>query len=509
MSKSEILVQMVDISKAFPSVQALDKVQFDIGKGEVHALVGENGAGKSTLIKILMGVYSKDSGKTIIKGQEIDIKSPIHSKALGLGAVYQDVNLAPHLSVAENFFMGNLLKNKFGMIDRKRMEKEVKDVLDSINVNVSPTSIVRDLSVAEQEMVSIAKIMHQNADVVIFDEPTALLTSEETEQLFKIIKQITDQGKGVIYISHRLEEIFRISDRVTVFKDGQYVDTTMTKDTNEDEIISKMVGRVITDMYNIKSHKGDDVVLEVKGLTRDGVYSDINFNVHEQEVFGMFGLVGSGRTEIARSIFGLELPDAGSVVFKGKETNFKTPKQAIEGGFALIPEDRREQGLAMQLDLIDNTNSVASAKVSKFGVLNLNKARDKAEKYVELLNTKVSSVKQQVSNLSGGNQQKVVISKWLAQDSELLFFDEPTVGVDVGAKLEIYRIFEDLLSQDKTIVLISSYLPELMGLSDRILVMHEGKQMGILNRDEFDEERILRLASGLKDSKGSVENGKE
>ncbi len=501
MSKDRPLIQMLNISKAFPSVQALDKVKFDLYAGEVHALVGENGAGKSTLIKILMGVYTKDAGRIILKDQEIEIRSPIHAKSLGLGAVYQDVNLAPHLSVAENFFMGNLLRNKFGLIDMKSMEREAKKVLNSIEVNVDPRRKVKELSVAEQAMVSIAKIMHLNSDVVIFDEPTALLTSEETEQLFKIIKKLKLQNKAVIYISHRLEEIFEISDRVSVFKDGIYVDTLKTTETNEDELISMMVGRAITNMYDIQRQSTSEVVLKVEDLARQGVFHDINFDVHKQEIFGMFGLVGSGRTEIVRSIFGLELPDHGSIEYKNQIRRIKSPKQAINEGIALVPENRREQGLAMELDLVDNTNVVAFDKVSFAGILKLKQARAVAKKYVDLMGTKASSIYQQVKFLSGGNQQKVVISKWLAHDSELFFFDEPTVGVDVGSKVEIYKIFEDLISKGRTIVIISSYLPELMGLSDRILVMHEGKQMGILNRDEFDEENILRLASGLNSNK--------
>ena len=501
MNKVKPLVAMSNISKAFPSVQALDNVKFDLYPGEVHALVGENGAGKSTLIKILMGVYTKDAGRILIKDQEVEIKSPIHAKSLGLGAVYQDVNLAPHLSIAENFFMGNLLRNKLGVIDMKSMEHEVKKILDSIEVYVDPKRKIQELSVAEQAMVSIAKIMHLNSDVVIFDEPTALLTSEETEQLFKIIKKLKSQNKAVIYISHRLEEIFEISDRVSVFKDGTYVNTLSTCDTNEDELISMMVGRAITNMYDIQRHRQPEVVLRVENLTRQGVFHDINFDVHHQEIFGMFGLVGSGRTEIVRSIFGLELPDQGQVEYKNKKRSIKSPKQAINEGLALIPENRREQGLAMKLNLVDNTNVVAFNKVSKAGVLNMKKARATASKYIDLMGTKASSIYQQVKFLSGGNQQKVVISKWLAHDSELFFFDEPTVGVDVGSKVEIYKIFEDLIHEGKTIVIISSYLPELMGLSDRILVMHEGKQMGILNRDEFDEEDILRLASGLDSNK--------
>lgn len=501
MNNKQPLIEMVNINKSFPSVQALQNVSIDIMPGEVHALVGENGAGKSTLIKILMGVYSKDSGLINLQGKEIEIKSPNHARSLGLGAVYQDVNLAPHLSIAENFFMGNLLRNKIGVIDKKSMEESTYQILNSIDVKVDPSQIVSKLSVAEQEMVVIGKIMHQNANVVIFDEPTALLTEGETEQLFKIIKKLRSENKAIIYISHRMEEIFRISDRVTVLKDGVKVDTVKTSDTNEDDLIAKMVGRNIKNMYGINHQESKEPLLEVSSLSSKKYFNDINFNVHQGEIFGMFGLVGSGRTEIVRAIFGADTYDSGEVIFKNKKRKFHTPKDAIDAGIALIPENRREQGLAIGLNIVDNTNVVAVKKTSKYGIINSKKSIAMAKYYVDLLRTKASSVFQKVIFLSGGNQQKVVISKWLAQDSELFIFDEPTVGVDVGSKVEIYKIFEELLEKGKTIIIISSYLPEVMGLADRILVMYEGKQMGIVNRDEYNEESILRLASGLNKKK--------
>lgn len=494
------LVEFQNISKSFPSVQALDDVSFDIKAGEVHALVGENGAGKSTLIKILMGVYTKDSGSTLINNESIDVKSPFHAQSLGLGAVYQDVNLAPHLSVAENFFMGNLLTNKMGIVDQELMEHKAKEILDSIDVKIDPSTIVSNLSVAGQEMVSIAKIIHQNSQVVVFDEPTALLTGEETEQLFDIIEKMRKENKGIIYISHRLEEIFRISDRVTVLKDGKKVKTLNTKDTNEDELISLMVGRDLGSLYEINTHTTDETILEVNNLAVDEKFSNINFNVYKGEIFGMFGLVGSGRTEIVRSIFGADKISEGSVKFRNERMNIKKPSDAIKKGIALIPENRREQGLALGLDIVDNTNVVTLNKISKLGVINTKKSHALATRFVKALNTKASSIFQKVRFLSGGNQQKVVISKWLAQDSDLFIFDEPTVGVDVGSKVEIYKIFDDLLAHGKTIILISSYLPEVMGLSDRILVMHEGRQINIVNKNYFDEEYILRLASGITDT---------
>lgn len=493
----ENIVEMKNISKEFPGVKALSNVDLDIRKGEVHALVGENGAGKSTIIKILMGVYTKTSGDIFIAGKQVEFKAPSQAQKYGLGAVYQDVNLAKHLSVAENFFMGNLPRTKFGTVDYKKMYEETKKVLDSIEVHVDPKTIIRNLSVAQQEMVAIGKTFHQKAKLVIFDEPTALLTNDETKQLFKIIELLKKNNVGILYISHRMEEIFEISDRVTVLKDGTKAGTVQTKETNEDELINMMVGRNVENMYDIEKPIPGDVILEVENLGREGVFNNISFNVKKGEIFGMYGLVGSGRTEIVRSIFGADIKDSGEVTINGDKANFKSPKDGINAGIALLPENRKDEGLALILSVATNTNMVSIDSISLNGIINNKKGYKIAEEYVDALRTKTPSVHQLVKNLSGGNQQKVVISKWLAKGSDIFIFDEPTVGVDVGAKREIYKIFEDLVKQGKSIIVISSYLPEVMGLADRILVMHEGKQMGILNKAEFSDEYILKLASGI------------
>nr|WP_308741958.1 sugar ABC transporter ATP-binding protein [uncultured Anaerocolumna sp.] len=492
------IVAMKQIVKEFPGVRALSGVDLDILSGEVHALVGENGAGKSTIIKILMGVYTKTEGDIYVEGVKRDIKSPLHAQHLGLGAVYQDVNLAQHLSVAENFFMGQLPKTKIGTVNYKRMYKETKDTLDSIKVYVNPKALIRTLSVAQQEMIAIGKIMHQKAKVVIFDEPTALLTNDETKQLFNIIEKLKSEGVGILYVSHRMEEIFAICDRATVFKDGTLVETVNIKDTTEDNLIAMMVGRNVEDMYRIEHGTPGKTILKVENISRGNAFRNISFEVKKGEIFGMFGLVGSGRTEIVRSIFGADIKNEGSVTFLGKKADFIKPSQGIKSGIALLPENRRAQGLALGLSVADNINIVAIDKICKFGIINNRKGIQIAEKYCKSLSTKTPTVFQRVKNLSGGNQQKVVISKWLVQDSELLIFDEPTVGVDVGAKIEIYKVFESLIKEGKTIIIISSYLPEVMGLADRMLVMYEGRQMGILSKEEFQDEKIIRLASGLK-----------
>lgn len=496
--QTQNIVEMKGISKLFPGVKALSNVDLDIRAGEVHALVGENGAGKSTIIKILMGVYDKTKGEIFINGKKTDIKSPLHAQHLGLGAVYQDINLAQHLTIAENFFMGQLPTNKLGIVNYAKINSETKEILNSIEVYVDPCSIVQTLSVAQQEMVAIGKILHQKAKVVIFDEPTALLTNDETEQLFKIINMLKKKNVGIIYISHRMEEIFRICDRATVLKDGVKVDTINTADITEDDLIAKMVGRDIEDMYGIQHVASNETILKVENISRGKAFRNINFEVKKGEIFGMFGLVGSGRTEIVRSIFGADIKDAGNVTFLGHTANFVTPAQAIRAGIALLPENRKEQGVALGLSIADNTNMAAIHKISNYGVVNNKIGIKIAERFCKQLRTKTPSVFQRVKNLSGGNQQKVVISKWLAEGSDLFIFDEPTVGVDVGAKLEIYRLFEILVKEGKTIIIVSSYLPEVMGLSDRMLVMYEGQQMGILNRDEYADETILRLASGMK-----------
>lgn len=492
------IVTMKGIVKEFPGVRALSGVDLEVISGEVHALVGENGAGKSTIIKILMGVYTKTEGEIYINGEQKDVKSPIDAQFLGLGAVYQDVNLAQHLSVAENFFMGQLPKTKFGTVDYEKINKDTKNTLESIDVHVDPKAIIRTLSVAQQEMVAIGKIVHQNARMVIFDEPTALLTNNETKQLFKIITQLKSEGVGILYISHRIEEIFTICDRATVLKDGTLVDTVNIADTTEDKLIAMMVGRNVEDMYHIERGTPSETILKVENISRGKAFKNISFEVKKGEIFGMFGLVGSGRTEIVRSIFGADVKDSGSVTFKGKKADFVKPSQGIKSGIALLPENRRAQGLALGLSVSDNINIVAMNKISRFGVVNNKKGVKISQSFCEKLKTRTPSVYQLVKNLSGGNQQKVVISKWLEQDSDLFIFDEPTVGVDVGAKMEIYKIFETLVKSGKTIIIISSYLPEVMGLADRILIMYEGRQTGLLFKEEFQDERVLRLASGVK-----------
>ncbi len=496
----EEILKLESITKDFPGVRALDNVSFSLKRGEVHALVGENGAGKSTLIKVLMGVYSKDDGRIVLENNEVNIQNPMDSKKLGLAAVYQEVVLAPHLSIGENFFLGKLPK-KHGLVDWKKINSETTKALLKIGMNIDPRTRINDIPVSYQEMVSIAKMVFDKVKIIVFDEPTALLTNDETSRLFEIIEKLKAEGVGIIYISHRLEEIFRICDTVTVLRDGKKIDTKPIKEVDEDGLIAMMVGRNLEHFQKISHPEIGEEILAVEDFTREPAFRNISFNLHEGEILGMFGLVGSGRTDIVRCLFGADGLDSGRIRLKGKEVKIKQPIHAISKGIGLLPENRRTQGLAYQLSVLKNINLGTYKKTAKLGIVSIRKEHNNAQKFINELRIKTSSVNQKIKNLSGGNQQKVVISRLLNVDSEILIFDEPTVGVDVGAKQEIYNLVEELIAKGSSIILISSYLPEVIGLSNRILVMYEGRCMGIVDADNISEEEILRLASGITTNK--------
>ena len=491
------IIRMENISKDFPGVKALNDVSISINAGEVHALVGENGAGKSTLIKILMGVYQKNAGEIFIAGEKADIRNPIDAQNYGLSAVYQDVTIARHLTVAENFFLGKPPLTKAGFVNWKKMNTKTQVVLDELKLDIDAKKPVRSLSVAQQEMVIIAKKYFEHSKIIIFDEPTALLANEEVEELFTIIRRLKNEGVACIYISHRLEEIFELCDKVSVMKDGCLIDTTLVSDTNEDDLISKMVGRTIEDMYSIEHGKTGEEALRVEGLSRKGAFTDINFSVHKGEVFGIFGLVGSGRTEIVRALYGADPFDSGDIYLADRKTRIKNPVEAIKNRIGLLPEDRKHDGLTLDTTVENNINMASYKDISKFGFINLKREKKRSLKQIENMRIKTPSEKQKVINLSGGNQQKVVIGKWLCCDSNIFIFDEPTVGIDVGAKSEIYRLLEKLLADGNAVIMISSYLPEILGIADRIMVIHEGEQTGIVQRGDYSEEKLLKLASGL------------
>ena len=493
-----VIVKMHKIYKSFPGVSALQGVDLIIRKGEVHGLVGENGAGKSTLIKILMGVYDNyDSGEIYVEGKKVEIKSPIQARKYGLAAVYQDVNLANNLTVGENFFLGKIPKKKLGFVDWGKMNSVASEVLKELDVDIDPKIPVKNLSTAEQAMILIAKIIHQESKVIIFDEPTALITKEETEQIFKLIQKLKEKDIGIIYISHRLEEIFSVCDVVTVLKDGLEVKTIPVAETNKESIISMMVGRKIESSYLLKDRKIGKKVLEVKNLSKSNVFKNISFDLSEGEALGFYGLIGSGMAGIAKSIFGGANYSSGEIFIDGVKVNIKSPIDGIKHKISFLPEDRKKEGLALRLDVATNINLASYRNISRAGFINLVKEKKNALKYVDALSIKTPSLKQKVINLSGGNQQKVVFAKWLCGNSRIFIFDEPTVGVDVGAKFEIYKIIEDILNKGNLVIIVSTYLPEIIGITDRTIVFYEGQSMGCLSKSEYDEEKLLNMASGV------------
>jgi len=491
------------ISKGFPGVQALDNVDLFVRAGEVLGLVGENGAGKSTLIKIIMGAYHLDSGEILIDDKKVHISNPIVSRSLGLNAVYQDIIIAPELSVGENFFIGNLPTNRIGIVDWSRVYAESEKTLSRLGISIDPRALISDLSPGEQTMVTIAKIVREKAKYVIFDEPTARLTNDETEKLFELINRLKEEGLGIIYISHRLEEIFEICDRVCVLRDGKLVNTTSITDVNEDLLISWMVGRDIAEMYSIQRGTPQDVILEVRKITHEPSFRDVSFALRKGEVLGLFGLVGSGRSAVLRAIFGATHIDSGEIIIKGQPVVIHNPTDSMKHGIGLVPEDRKTQGLAFPLSVKVNINISSYDNISRLGIVSERKELKRSQEQVERLNIRTPSNEQVISKLSGGNQQKVAIAKWLCRDADILLLDEPTTGVDVGAKVEIYNLIENLIQQGKAVIICSSYLPEVIGLADRILVMAEGNIAGEVLRADAEEEVLLRLASNLPASNGS------
>jgi ribose transport system ATP-binding protein len=490
------LLRLQGITKSFPGVRALSDVSLEVSAGEVHALIGENGAGKSTLIKIMMGVVRRDAGEILIDGETTEIRSPLRAQALGLAAVYQDVTLARLLTVGENFFMGRL-PLAGGLIDWPRVRRETDNFLRTLGIMTDARMRVADLPIAQQQLIAIAKVVWSGARIIIFDEPTALLTNAETEVLFGIIDRLRAEGRAVIYISHRMEEIFRVCDSATILKDGNFVRRLMVADANEDMLVSLMVGRSLGKAYPCRTANPGASVLEVEGITAAGRLNKVDINVRQGEILGLYGLVGAGRTELLRVIFGADPFDSGTIRFNGKAVTPRAPFGMIRRGVALLTEDRKHQSLAIELDVQTNLNMVRSQSRGRAGFLDRADERAVTQRFIKALNIRTPSPLQKVVNLSGGNQQKVVIGKWMATDPMLLLFDEPTIGVDVGSRLEIYGLMHSLVAEGRAIIMVSSYLPEVIGMSDRIAVMHRGRIMGTVDRSDASEELLLRLASGL------------
>lgn len=486
---------MEGIVKRFPGVLALNGCRFELQAGEVHALVGENGAGKSTLMKILTGVYAKDEGRILYEGQEVGIPNTKAAQEMGISIIHQELNMMPHLTVAQNIFIGREPRRGW-FLDEKALHRRTQELFDGMNLQLDPGSPVSELTVAKQQMVEIAKALSFDSKVLIMDEPTAALTQSEIEELFRIIGQLRSRGVGIVYISHRMEELKRITDRITVMRDGCYIDTVRTEAITIDQIIAMMVGRSIQHVSRPSiGENGSPVVLEVQGLSRGTQLRNISFHLRQGEILGFAGLMGAGRTEVARAVFGADPVDQGEIRIHGRPVKIRQPHDAVAHGLGYLSEDRKQFGLLIDMDVRSNIAVASYSGYGRWGWMNDRSMDEAAEQYVESLKIKTPGTGQLVKFLSGGNQQKVVISKWLARDCDILIFDEPTRGIDVGAKSEIYALLEQLAGEGKAIIMISSELPEILRLSHRILVMCEGRITGELRSREATQENIMRLAT--------------
>ncbi len=490
---SEYILELKGITKIFPGVKALNNVRFQLKKGEVHALMGENGAGKSTLIKVITGVHRAEEGEMFLDGKKVEFKRPRDAQEAGIAAVYQHPTSYPDLSVAENIFKGHEML-KYGMIQWKEMNLQAAKILKELNTDFAPTDEMGTLSVAQQQMVEIAKALSTNARIIILDEPTAALTKNESEELYTIVDRLKENGVSIIFISHRFEDMYRLADRITVFRDSQYINTYLVDGITNAELIKAMVGREIKDLFPKPSVQMGEEVLRVERFTRAGYYKDVSFSVRAGEIIGITGLVGAGRTEVVESICGVTKPDSGKLYLNKKEVKIKEPADAIKNGIILLPEDRQKQGLILNWGLGDNVTLPIMHKHAKWGFNNNKVERKISKELLESVDTKAVTIFDQASSLSGGNQQKVVVAKALGQEMKVVILDEPTKGVDVGAKAEIYQIMGDLAEQGYAIVMISSEMPEILGMSDRIVIMCNGKVTGELNGHETTQERILELA---------------
>ncbi len=496
-------IELRHITKTFNGVKALDDVSLSFNKGEVHAVVGENGAGKSTIMKILSGLYFADSGEIWIDGEKQNINSVADAQKAGVSVVYQELNLMPDLTVAENIFLHDL-PARCTFVDQKTMNKKAQELLDRMHVDIKATSFIEHLSVSQQQMVEIAKALSIDSDIIIMDEPTAALNVQEVNALYEIVHDLKAEGKAVIYISHRLKEIFDITDRVSILRDGQFVNSFATEDINENILIENMVGRKISGHYTTADHPYGEAVLEVKGLSKDGVYEDVSFELHRGEVLGVAGLMGCFREEIVQSLYGLVHPDGGQVVLNGKTiidcargvNEVSTPMKAIRHGIGYVTEDRKGSGIFALMNVRENITISILTQLRKMGLVHAEDEQVLLEKYTEKMNMKYSSFRQRIESLSGGNQQKFLLARTLATDCSILIMLEPTRGIDVGAKAEIYSLIEDLAKEGMAVLMISSELPEIIGNCHRSLVIFQGRLTGVLDKSEFDETLIMQCATG-------------
>ncbi|SEP73656.1 monosaccharide ABC transporter ATP-binding protein, CUT2 family [Devosia sp. YR412] len=490
------LLEIKNARKEFPGVVALDDVSLQLRRGTVHALMGENGAGKSTLMKIIAGIYTPDSGSVTLRGADIRLKSPLDALENGIAMIHQELNLMPWMTVAENIWIRREPLNRFGFVNHGQLNRQTEELFARLNIDIDPEVQVSTLSVASRQMIEIAKAVSYESDVLIMDEPTSALTETEVAHLFRIIRDLRDQGKGIIYITHKMSELFDIADEFSVFRDGRYIGTHASTDVTRDEIIRMMVGREIIQMFPKEDVPIGEVVLSIKDLSLDGVFSDISFDVRAGEILGIAGLVGSGRSNVAETIFGVTPASSGTISINGQLVDISSPTVAIQNGMAFITEDRKETGCLLMLDIQENMQlAVLQDKYTRFGFVTQGKLSAVCEDMSQKLRVKTPSLDERVENLSGGNQQKVLIGRWLLTNPKILILDEPTRGIDVGAKAEIHKLVTQLVRQGVAVIMISSELPEVLGMSDRIMVMHHGRATGFLDRSEADQVKIMELAA--------------
>ena len=489
-------IEMRGIDKSFGGNAVLKNAGFLLDDGEVHALMGENGAGKSTLMKILTGVYTKDAGQIIVDGKEVCYNNPQEAEKAGIVFIHQELNVLFDLTVEENMFLGKEIKKVFGICDRKAMRKSVQEILDMLGVDIDPTQRMDELSIGQQQMIEIAKALMVDAKVLIMDEPTAALTQSETEVLFKVVNSLRQKGVSIVYISHRMEEIFELCDRITILRDGTYIDTKRIADIDMNDIVKMMIGREIGERYPVRNSKIGDVAFEVKNLNCPGAFENVSFEVRAGEVLGVSGLMGAGRTEIMQAIFGNMPNVTGQLFLDGKEIKNKNPQQAIQNGIGFITEDRKVEGLMLEESIMKNISLANLGRISNGGVINKKKEQELVNKGIEELRIRCFGPQHECNNLSGGNQQKVIFAKWIYTNPKVLILDEPTRGVDIGAKKEIYNIINELAAKGVAIIMVSSELPEVLGMSDRVMVVREGEVRGILNKEEANQESIMTLATG-------------
>ena len=489
-------VEMRGINKSFGTNQVLKDAGFYLADGEIHALMGENGAGKSTLMKILTGVYTKDAGTVLVDGQEVNYKNPQEAEKAGIVFIYQEINSLFDLTVEENLFMGKEITKKFGICDKKAMRAQAQEIMDRMGVNIPVDAVMGDLSVGQQQMVEICKALMVDAKVLIMDEPTAALTQSETENLFKVVNSLREKGVSIVYISHRMEEIFELCDRIPILRDGTYIDTRYIKDITMDDIVQMMIGREIGERYPARHVQIGGEVIRVEGLTHQKLFRDVSFSVRAGEVLGVSGLMGAGRTEIMQAIFGTLPIVSGKLVIEGKEVSIHNPRQAIAAGIGFITEDRKTEGLLLEKSIAENIELANLGKVSNKSVLSKSKGAELVKRGIEEFCIRCFGPEHECGNLSGGNQQKVVLAKWIYTDPKILILDEPTRGVDIGAKKEIYNVINDLAAQGVAVIMVSSELPEVLGMSDRVMVVHEGHVTGIIDGAAADQAKVMTLATG-------------